>query len=253
MPSRPGHRDRTAPGAQGQLFDLEDSLDHRADLGLLHRQQPVGTLHHSDHRPEPGERLCQLQPNSATTEHDQRAGRFRGLDRLPIGPVAGVGEPGDRWADRRRTSGQHHPTRLCTPFRRPGPAAAPPASPAPGRTARCASRIAAPRRCRPSCRWPRSGSAGPPGLVGVHPRGAGKLVNPSRLGERLGRTDDHLAGHAAPSTGTHHRPAPARPRARPALRRPAGTPSPRRPARARARPRPRPLSVRRLSQPFKTL
>ncbi len=36
------------------------------------------------------------------------------------------------------------------------------------------------------------------GIVGVHLRLAGELVNPPGLGERLGRPDHHLAGNATP-------------------------------------------------------
>jgi len=78
-------------------------------LRLLQRQQLVCGLQDGHPGTEASEDLRQLDPDCTATQHDQRFGRFLGLDRLPVGPVRGVGQPRHRRYRGDRSGGHDHP------------------------------------------------------------------------------------------------------------------------------------------------
>ena len=157
-------------------------------------------LEHGDLHAEPGARPGPARPRSAPppmTTSD--AGQLVGAEDVAVGPVRRVGEPVDRRGRRRGAGVEDDSRRRARRSRRP------------------------PRPCRgPASRpWPRTNRAPASssrfdrdgvvpvvgGLVadpGVHRRPVGatsalpaSVGDASRLGERVGGADDHLAGDAA--------------------------------------------------------
>jgi hypothetical protein len=158
----------------------------------------VGGLDDGGGDAEAGVHLGQLGADGPAAEHDHRRRQLLGLDRLTVGPVRGVGEPGDR-----RDRGVV-PVATTTPApraergRRPVTASGRRAGRARGRTCRPCRRTARRRPCRPSRRWPRPGCAGRPGPSRRDGRGAGETGDSACLGEQVGGADHHLRRDAPP-------------------------------------------------------
>jgi hypothetical protein len=90
----------------------EDLVEVVADFGGLAVGEPLGPLHEGHARAEPREELPQLDPDGTAADDDDALRNLAEIGRLPIGPVAGFHESGDRRNDGFGTSGEDDRLRL---------------------------------------------------------------------------------------------------------------------------------------------
>jgi hypothetical protein len=100
---RPGtgmRRAHLCPADDTNAVGLERLGQELAGLGLLEREEVRAHLDDGHRAAETGEDLAELDPDGTASEHDERRGHLGRLDRLAVGPVGHLGEPGDGWRPR---------------------------------------------------------------------------------------------------------------------------------------------------------